>query len=33
VTAILSKLELTNSSEDHRRVLAALRFLYDPSDS
>ncbi len=33
VTGIFSKLELTNSSEDHRRVLAVLRFLDDPGES
>jgi DNA-binding NarL/FixJ family response regulator len=33
VTGIFSKLELTNSSEDHRRVLAVLRFLDGPSES
>jgi DNA-binding NarL/FixJ family response regulator len=33
VTAIFSKLELTNSSEDHRRVLAVLRFLDGPGES
>ncbi len=33
VTAIFSKLELTSSSEDHRRVLAVLRFLDGPSES
>jgi DNA-binding NarL/FixJ family response regulator len=27
VTSILSKLDLSASSEDHRRVLAVLRFL------
>jgi DNA-binding NarL/FixJ family response regulator len=27
VTGIFSKLELTASGEDHRRVLAVLRFL------
>jgi DNA-binding NarL/FixJ family response regulator len=30
VTGIFSKLELTSSSEDHRRVLAVLRFLDGP---
>jgi DNA-binding NarL/FixJ family response regulator len=33
VTGIFSKLELTSSSEDHRRVLAVLRFLDDPGES
>jgi len=33
VTGIFSKLELTNSSEDHRRVLAVLRFLDGPGES
>jgi DNA-binding NarL/FixJ family response regulator len=33
VTGIFSKLELTSSSEDHRRVLAVLRFLDGPSES
>ena len=32
VTAIFAKLELTNSSEDHRRVLAVLRFLSGPGE-
>jgi DNA-binding NarL/FixJ family response regulator len=32
VTGIFSKLELTSSSEDHRRVLAVLRFLDGPSE-
>jgi DNA-binding NarL/FixJ family response regulator len=32
VTAIFSKLELTSSSEDHRRVLAVLRFLDGPGE-
>ena len=32
VTAIFSKLELNNSSEDHRRVLAVLRFLSGPGE-
>jgi DNA-binding NarL/FixJ family response regulator len=32
VTGIFSKLELTNSSEDHRRVLAVLRFLDGPGE-
>jgi DNA-binding NarL/FixJ family response regulator len=31
VTGIFSKLELTASGEDHRRVLAVLRFLDQPS--
>jgi DNA-binding NarL/FixJ family response regulator len=31
VTGIFSKLELTTSGEDHRRVLAVLRFLDQPS--
>ena len=33
VTGIFSKLELTSSSEDHRRVLAVLRFLDGPGES
>jgi DNA-binding NarL/FixJ family response regulator len=33
VTGIFSKLELPASSEDHRRVLAVLRFLDQPSGS
>jgi DNA-binding NarL/FixJ family response regulator len=33
VTGIFSKLDLTSSSEDHRRVLAVLRFLDGPSES
>ncbi len=32
VTGIFSKLELTSSSEDHRRVLAVLRFLDGPGE-
>ena len=32
VTGIFAKLELTSSSEDHRRVLAVLRFLDGPSE-
>ncbi len=32
VTGIFAKLELTNSGEDHRRVLAVLRFLDGPSE-
>jgi DNA-binding NarL/FixJ family response regulator len=32
VTGIFSKLELTNSSEDHRRVLAVLSFLDGPNE-
>jgi DNA-binding NarL/FixJ family response regulator len=32
VTGIFSKLDLTSSSEDHRRVLAVLRFLDGPSE-
>jgi DNA-binding NarL/FixJ family response regulator len=32
VTGIFAKLELTNSSEDHRRVLAVLRFLDGPGE-
>jgi DNA-binding NarL/FixJ family response regulator len=31
VTGIFSKLDLTSSSEDHRRVLAVLRFLDQPA--
>jgi DNA-binding NarL/FixJ family response regulator len=33
VTGIFSKLDLTSSSEDHRRVLAVLRFLDGPGES
>jgi len=33
VTGIFAKLELTSSSEDHRRVLAVLRFLDGPGES
>jgi DNA-binding NarL/FixJ family response regulator len=32
VTGIFSKLDLTTSSEDHRRVLAVLRFLDGPGE-
>jgi DNA-binding NarL/FixJ family response regulator len=32
VTGIFSKLDLTSSSEDHRRVLAVLRFLDGPGE-
>ncbi len=31
VTGIFSKLDLSTSSEDHRRVLAVLRFLDQPT--
>jgi DNA-binding NarL/FixJ family response regulator len=31
VTGIFSKLDLPSSGEDHRRVLAVLRFLDQPS--
>jgi len=32
VTSIFSKLDLTASGQDHRRVLAVLRFLDAPGD-